>query len=108
MGVSENGGPELRQAVNLARVVDGHEAETLAIISRNQQFTYGELRDLIDRTRGGFAGLGLGDGDRVALLCGNGHPFVLAYLAIVGLGAVVVPLNPASPAPEIQRQLAAV
>ena len=44
----------------------------------------------------------------MALICGNGHPFVIAYLAAVGLGAVVVPLNPTSPAPELQRELAAV
>jgi long-chain acyl-CoA synthetase len=108
MGVSENGGPQERQAVNLAHVVDGHDADVVAIISRNQQITYGALRDQVDRMRGGLAGLRIGDGDRVALLCGNGHPFVVAYLAIVGLGAVIVPLNPASPAPEIKRQLAAV
>ena len=107
MGVSENGGPEDRQAVNLAHVVDGHEADLVALISRNQQITYGELRGQIDRMRGGLAGLGIGDGDRVALMCGNGHPFVIAYLAIVGLGGVIVPLNPGSPAPEMQRQLAA-
>src|SRR5204863_4707614 len=34
--------------------------------------------------------------------------FVIAYLAAVGLGAVVAPLNPGSPAPEIERELAVV
>ncbi len=108
MGVSENGEPEERQAVNLAHVVDAPEPDKVALISRNHQITYGELRDQVDRVRGGLAGLGIGDGDRVGLLCGNGHPFVIACLAAVGLGAVVVPLNPGSPAPEIQRQLAVV
>ena len=50
----------------------------------------------------------MGPGDRVALLCGNGRFFVDAYLATVGLGAVAVPLNPTSPAPEIDREIAAV
>jgi long-chain acyl-CoA synthetase len=47
-------------------------------------------------------------GDRVALICGNGHPFVISYLAVAGLGAAVVPLNPMSPAAELTRQLQAV
>ena len=32
--------------------------------------------------------------------------FVEAYLAVLGLGAVVVPLNPQSPSPEIQQEIA--
>jgi long-chain acyl-CoA synthetase len=111
MGASDedvSDGEHEAPAVNVAHVVDGHNAEAIALVSRNQQITYGELRDQIERMRGGLAGLGIGDGDRVALLCGNGHPFVIAYLAIVGLGAVAAPLNPGSPAPEIQRELAVV
>jgi long-chain acyl-CoA synthetase len=47
-------------------------------------------------------------GDRVALLCGNDSSFVVSYLAILGAGLVAVPLNPLSPAPELERELAAV
>ena len=42
------------------------------------------------------------------MLCGNSHYFVVSYLAAVGLGAVAVPLNPASPGPELERELAVV
>ncbi|HEY4332931.1 MAG TPA: AMP-binding protein, partial [Ilumatobacteraceae bacterium] len=41
-------------------------------------------------------------------LIGNNRYFVVSYLAVVGLGAVAVPLNPTSPGPEIERELAAV
>ncbi len=44
-------------------------------------------------------------GDRVAILCGNNRYFVVSYLAAIGLGAVAVPLNPSSPAHEIEREL---
>jgi long-chain acyl-CoA synthetase len=94
--------------VNVARVAEGHDPMAAALISRNRTITYGELVDEADRMRGGLAGIGLTDGDRVALICGNGHPFVIAYLACTGLGAVVVPLNPTSPPAELERQLAAV
>jgi long-chain acyl-CoA synthetase len=95
-------------SVNVARIAEGHDPEAAALISRNRTITYGELVDSADRLRGGLAGLGITDGDRVALICGNGHPFVIAYLACVGLGAAVVPLNPTSPPAELERELAAV
>jgi long-chain acyl-CoA synthetase len=96
------------QRVNVARIAEGHDPAAPALISRNRTITYGELVDWADRLRGGLARLGITDGDRVALICGNGHPFVISYLACVGLGAVVVPLNPTSPPAELGRELAAV
>ena len=58
--------------------------------------------------RGGLLGAGLGKGDRVALLAANNWYFVSSYLAVVGVGAVAVPLNPASPAPAVQSELRSV
>lgn len=94
--------------MNLAHMIDAHEGDRIALIVGGRETTYAELRDQVARLRGGLAGCGVGPGDRVAMLCGNNRYFVLGYLAIVGLGAVVVPLNPASPAPEIERELGAV
>ncbi|MGZ8648765.1 MAG: SLC13 family permease [Solirubrobacteraceae bacterium] len=94
--------------MNLAHIIDGHPADHVALVSRGVETTYGQLRDQVARVRGGLVGLGVGQGDRVALLCGNGRYFVETYLAALGLGAVVVPLNPQSPAPEIEREIATV
>jgi long-chain acyl-CoA synthetase len=94
--------------MNLARIIDGHDASRVALISRSRPTTYGTLRDQVAHLRGGLRSLGVEPGDRVVLLCGNGRHFVLGYLATLGLGAVVVPLNPASPAPEIEREIAKV
>lgn len=94
--------------MNLAHMIDVHDADGVALIAGNRETTFGELRDQVARMRGGLAALGVGDGDRVAMLCGNNRYFVVSYLAIVGLGAIAVPLNPVSPAPEIERELAAV
>ncbi len=91
--------------VNLAHIIDTHVAERVAIISRGRPTTYGQLRDQVAHVRGGLQALGVGRGDRVALLCGTGRYFVELYLAALGLGAVTVPLNPGSPAPEIEREL---
>ncbi len=94
--------------MNLASIIDPHPAERVAIISRSRPTTYGQLRDQVARLRGGLAGLGLRTGDRVGLICSNGRYFVDSYLALLGLGAVAVPLNPTSPAYELEHQLGAV
>jgi long-chain acyl-CoA synthetase len=92
--------------VNLAHIIDGHPADHVALVSQGVEISYGQLRDEVAKLRGGFAKLGVGHGDRVALLCSNGRYFVETYLAVLGLGAIVVPLNPQSPSPEIQHEVA--
>ena len=94
--------------MNLAQIIEPHDADSIALISRGRATTYGGLRDQVAHLRGGLARLGVGRGDRVALLCSNGRFFVDTYLATIGLGAVAVPLNPLSPAPEIEREIATV
>lgn len=94
--------------MNLAHIIDDHDANDVALVSGGQVTTYGSLRDQVAAARGGLTDLGVVRGDRVALLLGNSRQFVVAYLATVGVGAVAVPLNPASPAPELTRQLSAV
>ena len=94
--------------MNLAHIIDAHPADRVAIISRGRATTYGVLRDQIDHVRGGLARLGVTSGDRVVLMCSNGRYFVDMYFAVLGLGAVAVPLNPASPAPELEREIATV
>jgi long-chain acyl-CoA synthetase len=94
--------------VNLASIINDHPADKTALISGGRETTYGVLRDQTARVRGGLAALGIGAGDRVAIVCSNGRFFVDAYLATIGLGAVAVPLNPTSPAAELEREIATV
>jgi long-chain acyl-CoA synthetase len=94
--------------VNLANIIDGHRADSTALICHGRPTTYGELCDQVAHLRGGLASLGVEDGDRVALLLNNTRQFVVTYLATLGLGAVAVPLNPTSPAPELESELSAV
>ena len=94
--------------MNLASIIEPHDAASVALISRGHVTTYGELRDQVAGLRGGLVGLGIEAGDRVGILCANNWYFVSSYLAILGIGAVAVPLNPLSPARELERELAAV
>ena len=104
MGVHHESG----RAVNLALIAEGHNGDDVAIINRSESTTYAQLSDLVARARGGLKANGIGEGDRVALVCSNGLPVVIAYLAALGIGAVAVPLNPTSPSAELERQLATV
>jgi long-chain acyl-CoA synthetase len=94
--------------VNLASIIDGHPGDAVALVSRRATTTYAELRAQVACLRGGLTGLGLQPGDRVGILCANNWYFVVSYLGVLGAGLVAVPLNPLSPGPEVQRQLAAV
>ena len=94
--------------MNLANILETHPASSTAIISRGEVFSYGLLREKVAAMRGALDGLGIGKGDRVALLCGNTLEFVVSYFACLGRGIVCVPLNPTAPAPELQRELAVV
>jgi len=91
--------------VNLASVIDRHPDGDRALISRGQATTYAELRRQVGELRHGLVGLGIEPGDRVALVAPNNWFFVVSYLAVLGVGAVAVPLNPGSPATELAHQL---
>jgi acyl-CoA synthetase (AMP-forming)/AMP-acid ligase II len=56
--------------------------------------THGGLRALAQRTVGGLNGIGIGRGDRVAIVLPNGPEMAAAFLCIAA-GASTAPLNPA-------------
>ncbi|MFP5578306.1 MAG: AMP-binding protein [Acidimicrobiia bacterium] len=92
--------------VNLAEICADHTATDVALISRGKQTTYGELREQVGRLRGGLVAAGIQPGDRVAVIAANNWYFVVSWLAILGVGAVAVPINPSSPGPEVSNELA--
>ncbi len=94
--------------MNLASAIDAHPAEAPALVSRGEVTSYGELRSQVAEVRGALVGRGVAPGDRVAIVAANNPSFVAAYLGVLGVGAVAVPLNPLSPPPELERELALV
>jgi long-chain acyl-CoA synthetase len=95
--------------VNLAAIIDAHPDAAPALVEPGgRATTYGELRSRVAGARAVLAGAGVQAGDRVALVAENNALFVVAYLAVLGLGAAAVPLNPTSPAAEFDRELRAV
>lgn len=94
------------KTMNLARLVfDSAERfpDKVALLTSNhsQCLTYAELAEKIKRLAKGFESLGVTSGTRVALLLYNEISFVLAYFALLGLGATVLPLNTRLTADEL-------
>jgi oxalate---CoA ligase len=82
---------------------DGHAA--LVVPESGTSLSYGALQRSLDRAAGRLAALGVGEGDRVALVLGNGPALIAAFLAIGALGAAAAPLNPALGAAELTAEL---
>lgn len=58
-----------------------------------QLWTYAELHMAVERLTAGLHAWGLRPGERVAFFAENTPQYVIAYLAVVRLGGVVVPIN---------------
>ncbi|MBS1838270.1 MAG: AMP-binding protein, partial [Actinobacteria bacterium] len=91
--------------MNLATIIDPHPDDAVALISRGQATDYGTLRRQVAALRGGFIEHGLQPGERLAIIAGNNWYFVVSYLAALGAGLVVVPLNPTNPAAAMAHEL---
>src|SRR6185437_9785884 len=65
--------------------IAAHDAKPLA---------YGALRALIDRAQAALNGLGIGRGDRIAIVLPNGPEMATAFLSVAS-AATSAPLNPA-------------
>jgi len=79
----------------------GHNAVTLS----HQSYSYEMILDAANRLRGSLLEMGIRRGDRVGIMLPNSPHFPIAYYAILGLGAVALPLNIMLKARELAYQL---
>lgn len=93
--------------MNLAMRLE-RPSDRVAVIDRDRTLTHRELAERCARWRGALAAAGAGPGERVAVIADNSSDFVTAHLAAMGVGSMVVPLNPASPGVELVRELTVV
>ena len=93
---------------------DGNKGRTLAdllqrgeprhpaiIVPDGPTATYAELQSQVESLASSLGASDLGRGSVVAVVLGNGLPFVATFLAIARAGAVVAPLNPAYTVDEL-------
>ncbi len=62
------------------------------VAGRYEWITYETFGSLVDRLRGGLAGLGVASGDRVALIANNRVEWAVTCYATVQLGATLAPM----------------
>ena len=95
--------------VPLTRLLDDAAAawpSSTALAFFGSRISYQELQDVVDRFATALAGLGVGKGDRVAVVLPNCPQNVITTYAALRLGAVVVQHNPLYTEPELRHQLA--
>ncbi|APE42482.1 O-succinylbenzoic acid--CoA ligase [Sulfitobacter alexandrii] len=76
-----------------------------ALVCDDLRLTYREVESKVEAVSAGLAELGLGQGDRIALLLANGPEFLIVLLAGLRIGAIAVPINVREQKPELQHIL---
>lgn len=68
--------------------------ERPAVIYLGERFSYLNIRQLGDRFAGALSQMGICKGDRVIIYIANSIQWVIAFLGIQKIGAVIVPVSP--------------
>ena len=80
-------------------------SDSACTIFKGARITYREMDVITDRLAAGLASLGIKKGDRVGIFMPNTPQFVMAYFAVLKLGAIVVAINPLYTARELVHQV---
>ena len=97
--------PDITVADLLRRAAQDHpEQDALDFLGATT--TYRELADEVERAAAGLAALGVEPGDRVAILLPNCPQHIVAFYAVLHLGAVVVEHNPLYTTAELEHPFA--
>jgi long-chain acyl-CoA synthetase len=80
-------------------------ADSSALLFYGRTISFRELDDLTTRAALALRALGIGQGDRVALMLPNIPQAVIGYYGALKAGAIVTPMNPLYVEREIQTQI---
>lgn len=95
--------------LNLASIIEHHARLTPnkeAVIWNEMRMTYGQLNAYANQVANALVEMGIGYGDKVALVCPNLPYFPMVYYGIMKAGAAVVPLSVLFKPREIAYHLA--
>ena len=79
--------------------------EVAAILFKGKRINYRQHNQNVDRFAAALQKLGVRKGDRVAVHLPNCPQFMIAYYAVLRIGAIVVPCNPIYTPRELEHQL---
>ena len=80
-------------------------AQRPAVFYLGEKFSYSQLSDMSNRFAGALEALGIGKGDRVMIYISNCVQWVIAFLGIQKLGAVIVPVSPIYTSHELEYMI---
>jgi len=99
-------GPEANVGSWLAAHADARPDHiALRVDATGERISYGELESRVNRTVAALAGLGVVEGDRVALALPSDPLYLELYFAAALLGAIAIPLNTRLTASELGFQI---
>ncbi|MFE6733745.1 long-chain-fatty-acid--CoA ligase [Microbacterium sp. NPDC057650] len=103
-GVPEDLSPVSGSLIDIvaASARDYPDAPALQFFGR--ETSYRQLQEQIDRAAAGLRDLGVGAGDPVAIVLPNSPQHIVAFYAVLRLGAVVVEHNPLYTPRELRKQ----
>lgn len=76
-----------------------------AVVCDDIRLTFSQLKEQANRLETGLSALGITQGDWVAIMLPNCLEFVISFLAIAKIGAIVVPVDIYYQQPELERLL---
>jgi fatty-acyl-CoA synthase len=89
------------QPKTLGQFLGERDPASEALVTLEGRFTYGELAHRAAQAAGALQALGIGKGDRVAVLLPNGERWLALFYGAALIGAVTVPVNTRFKAAEI-------
>ncbi|KAK2111681.1 Acyl-CoA synthetase member 2 mitochondrial [Saguinus oedipus] len=81
------------------------EQEALVVLHENVRLTFAQLKEEVDKAASGLLSIGLCKGDRLGMWGPNSYAWVLMQLATAHAGIIMVSVNPAYQAMELEYVL---
>jgi benzoate-CoA ligase len=75
------------------RLYRAERAARVAVLYEHTEITYEDLRDRTILAAGALNALGISSGDRVGIMLTDSPEFIAAFVAVISLGAIAVPIN---------------
>ena len=89
---------------DLLKNATANHAKQTACVFAGARMNYEQINDHVDKLASALHGLGVGKGDRVAIMMPNCPQAIIAYYATLSLGAVTVMTNPLYVERELEHQ----
>jgi long-chain acyl-CoA synthetase len=99
-------GPDTLQQLRRELSANGENAAIIAFTGEVEEtWSFAKLGDVSTRLAAGLARRGISRGDSVALIAPNSPQWIVAFWAVIGAGAVAVPLDAQNDDHELQRMI---